>query len=238
MPAPQEFVEEAENALGERRLLRENDMRAMSPARMRGGAAAILLLAMFPAALPAQQPTGSGTHAAAQPAPQAPAQEPAVGAHAPAPKGTLADLAWLEGRWRGDWGTRVAEQVWFAPRAGVMTGLFRLVESDKTLVIELFTLVEKPSGVDFYLRHFTPALVPWEKSDATVLNLATLDAAKVDFENPVNGQPKHAIFVRVDPDTYTARSEIVPETGEPQVVEITYRRQKPAAEKPAPTKKR
>jgi hypothetical protein len=154
-------------------------------------------------------------------------------APAVAAKPALTDLAWLEGRWRGDWGSRVAEQSWFAPKAGVMTGLFRLVEGDKTLVLELFTLVEKPEGIDFFFRHFTPELVPWEKSGATVLNLASLDAKKVDFENAVNGQPKRAVLIRVDPDTYTARSEIIPETGDPQVIEITYHRQKPTPEKPS-----
>jgi hypothetical protein len=114
-----------------------------------------------------------------------------------------------------------------------MMGLFQLIEGDKTLVLELFTLVEKPGGVDLYFRHFTPELVPWEKSGATVLNLASLDAKKVDFENAVNGLPKHAILFRVDADTYTARSEINPETGDPQVIEITYHRQKPAPEKPS-----
>lgn len=144
----------------------------------------------------------------------------------------LSELSWLEGRWRGDWGPRVAEQVWLAPKAGMMLGTFRLVESEKTLVLEIFTLVEKGDGIDFYFRHFTPELVPWEKTDATILKLSSLDAKKVDFENPVNGLPKHAILTRLDADTYTARSEIVPETGDPQVIEITYHRQKPIAEKP------
>ncbi len=52
-----------------------------------------------------------------------------------------------------------------APKAGMMLGDFRVIENDKVLVIELFTLVEKPGGINFYFRHFTPELVPWEKSD-------------------------------------------------------------------------
>lgn len=202
---------------------------------LRTACAAMCLLAALPVATWAQKPTGVGTQSAtvAAAAPQsAPAPAPVPAAITAATKPTLADLAWLEGRWRGDWGPRVAEQAWFAPKAGVMTGLFRLVENDKTLVLELFTLVEKPEGIDFFFRHFTPELVPWEKSEATVLNLASLDTKKVDFENAVNGQPKHAILIRVDADTYTARSEIIPETGEPQVTEITYHRQKPVPEKP------
>jgi hypothetical protein len=190
-----------------------------------------------------QQASGAGTavQSTAQPAAQEPgktsAPEPsnAPDAHAPAAAAatTLADFAWLEGRWRGDWGPRVAEQDWMAPKAGMMTGLFRLVEGDKTLVLEMFTLVEKPDGINFYFRHFTPELVPWEKADATVLDLVSATATKIEFENPVNGQPKRAILLRVDADTYTARSEIAPEQGDQQVIEITYHRVKPAPqEKP------
>lgn len=190
---------------------------------------AVSIAVTCPPPAKAQHPPESGT----QPATTAAPMSHLTPAPAVAAKPALTDLAWLEGRWRGDWGSRVAEQSWFAPKAGVMTGLFRLVEGDKTLVLELFTLVEKPEGIDFFFRHFTPELVPWEKSGATVLNLASLDAKKVDFENAVNGQPKRAVLIRVDPDTYTARSEIIPETGDPQVIEITYHRQKPTPEKPS-----
>ena len=188
-----------------------------------------------------QQPTGSGAGAqsAAQTATKQASKAPTPDQQAPAaaakeaPAPTLAEFGWLEGRWRGDWGPRVAEQDWMAPKAGMMTGLFRLVEDDKTLVLEMFTLVEKPDGINFYFRHFTPELVPWEKADATMLNLVSADAKKIEFENPVNGQPKRAILLRVDADTYTARSEIVPEQGDMQVIEITYHRVKPAPEKPS-----
>jgi hypothetical protein len=58
-----------------------------------------------------------------------------------------------------------------------------------------------------------------------VLNLTNVDGRKIDFENPVNGMPKRSIFTRIDADTYTSRSELVPETGDTQVIEITYHRQ-------------
>ena len=148
------------------------------------------------------------------------------------PGPTLSDFAWLEGRWRGDWGPRVAEQVWIAPKAGMMLGDFRLIENDKVLVVELFTLVEKNGGINFYFRHFTPELVPWEKSDATLLKLTTAEPKKSEFENPTNGKPKRVAFSKIDADTYTWRSEIIPEIGDPQIVEITYHRQPLAANAP------
>jgi hypothetical protein len=138
----------------------------------------------------------------------------------------LAQFNWLEGHWRGEWGSRIAEQTWLEPKAGEIAGLFRLIEREKILVLEIFSLVEKPEGVQLYLRHLTPELLPWEKSDATLLKLESVDATKATFVNPVDGEPKRAIFMRLDADTYTARSEIEPETGEPQMIEITFHRQK------------
>jgi len=119
-----------------------------------------------------------------------------------------------------------------APKGGTMLGTFRLAESDKTLVFELLVLLEKPSGIEFRLRHFTPELLPWEKTNATVLILASHDPMRAIFENPVDGQPKHAIITRIDGDTYVLRSEIVPGKGDMQVIEITYHRQKQPAQQP------
>jgi hypothetical protein len=137
---------------------------------------------------------------------------------------TVADLRWLEGTWRGEWGPRVAQQVWMAPQAGVMTGSFSLMETDKVLVIELFTILQTAGGVGLNIRHFTPELNAWEKGDPTRLTLATFDNKTFEFDNALDGKPKKFIFTRTDADTFVSRAEIVPDTGEPQVIEITYHR--------------
>jgi hypothetical protein len=144
-------------------------------------------------------------------------------------KPTLADFAWLAGRWQGAWGPRVAQQVWMPPKGDVMLGTFQLVENGTTLVIELYTLVEKPDGINLYFRHFTSTLAPWETSKPTLLKFAGSTPKAIEFDNPVNGQPKRAVIRRIDADTYVSRSEIVPDKGDTQIVEITYHRQKEAA---------
>lgn len=205
--------------------------------------AAIASLAFGSVPAQAQGSAGVGTHTLkpseptqnANPDP-APQQTPPPKPQVVSQKPTIEDFAWLEGRWQGNWGPRIAEQCWSSPRAGMMIGTFRLVENKKTLVLEMFTLIEKPEGISFYFRHFTPELVPWEKSDATTLSLVTLDSQHMTFENSVNGQPKHSTFVRVDPDTFISRSEIVPDSGETQVIEITYHRQKPIVAAAPPAK--
>ncbi len=195
---------------------------------IRFASVALLVLVAIPVATLGQQPTGAGTQSVlASPAgsTSGSASED-VSTTAPAPKVALADFAWLAGRWQGSWGPRVAQQVWTTPKAGVMMGTFQLAENDKTLVLELFTVVEEPEGIKFHLRHFTPSLVAWEKPGPTVLNLASADPKSIVFENPLDGQPKRTIITRVDADTYVSRSEVVPEKGELQVTEITYYRQK------------
>jgi len=180
---------------------------------------ASLLLIGAPSRATGQQPVGAGIQAPPDAA-KAAAPTPAA-----APRPTLADFAWLAGRWQGAWGPRVAQQVWTSPKAGVMLGTFQLTESGNTLVLELFTLAEDPDGIKLHLRHFTPSLVAWEKSGPSVLTLVGTDPKSVTFENPVDGQPKRAVFTRIDADTYVSRSEIVPDKGDPQVTEITYHRQ-------------
>src|ERR1700678_305689 len=180
-----------------------------------------------PLTLVARSPQASHSQAGSANSGRDPMDDAAVPTSAPADNSShsLSSLAWLEGRWRGEWGPRIAEQVWLSPRAGAMEGMFRLVEADKTLVVEYFTLVQKPDGIAFYFRHFTPSLAPWEKSEATTLNLTSIDAKKSVFENSVDGMPKSASWTRLDQDTYLYHAQLVPETGDPQEIEITYKRQ-------------
>lgn len=217
------------------------------------GMIALLLLAAvvslpaldFEVPAAAQRPAGVGApnapRAGTSAAPAAaPAKDPAsispVSPSAAAPgKSSLSNLEWLTGRWQGQWGQRVAELDWMPPKAGFMLGTLRLVENGKTLVLELFALTEKPGGlVELRLRHFTPDLVPWEKAGPELLKLSSADHNQIVFENHVDGQPKRAVFARVDDDTCVLRNEIVPEKGTLQVTEITYHRQKPAASAPKP----
>lgn len=167
-----------------------------------------------------QQPAGAGATTSQT---QAPTQ-PQAPANSQAPETTLADFAWLAGRWQGAWGPRVAQQTWTTPQAGVMLGTFQLTEGDKTLVLELFTVVDDADGIKLYLRHFTPSLVAWEKAGPTTLRLQSADATSIVFVNAIDGQPKQSLITRVDPDTYSSHSEIVTEKGDSQITEITYHR--------------
>jgi hypothetical protein len=185
--------------------------------RFLAAAVAIASLAGVSAALAADQ----NALAPSQPPPAA-ADAPSVQFKTP----QLSELAWLQGQWIGSWGPRVATIVWSAPHAGVILGTLQIVENDKTLVVEFVTIAQTQTGLEYRLLHFTPALSPWEKSGPAVLALLSMDSKKFVFQNQSDGEPQQIVFTRSDPDTFVDRSEILPESGDPQATEITFHRQK------------
>src|SRR5687767_15714011 len=49
---------------------------------------------------------------------------------APIPRATIADMAWLAGRWTGDGLGGRTEEIWSPPDAGTMMGTFRLIRDE------------------------------------------------------------------------------------------------------------
>lgn len=145
---------------------------------------------------------------------------------------TLADFAWLAGRWEGKFDTpgsdkqMIAEQEWMAPKNGTMQGFFRLTDKEKTIVIELFTIRETTSGIVFYFRHFSPELKPLEETEAYHLNLTKWDGNVFRFDNPVVNQLKDAILTHNADDSYTSHGDITGADGKPAVIEVAYHRVK------------
>jgi hypothetical protein len=145
---------------------------------------------------------------------------------APQKTATLADFSWLAGRWEGKLGPLTAEQEWMAPKNGTMQGFFRLTDNEKTIVIELFTLRETPTGIEFYFRHFSPELKPLEEKEAYHLTLTKSEAGVFRFDNPIVNQLKDAILTHADADTYISHGDITDASGQPKVIEVTYHRVK------------
>jgi hypothetical protein len=185
--------------------------------------ALILLLSVAAYSTPtdAQQPVGAGTSQIVSDQPPA-VQKPLD----PATKSALDQFSWLVGHWQGQWGPRIAQQVWMPSHAGVMVGTFQLSDNNKTLVIELFTIASTPHGIELRVRHFTPALTPWERSGPSRLYLQSSDPASIVFESADSGRPTRWLMKRADEDTFVARFEIVTEKGDQQVAEIVYHRER------------
>jgi len=173
----------------------------------------------------AQEQSGAVSPSAFPPAPIEAPKNPAAGVQPI----NLNDLSWLQGQWTGAWGPRTATQTWSAPKAGAILGTLQIVADNETTVVEFVTISQTPNGVIYRLLHFTPSLALWEKAGPAVLSLMSSDTRKFVFQNQGDTQPQQIVLSRVDPDTYVDRSEVLPDSGDPQITEITFHRQKPSA---------
>jgi Domain of unknown function (DUF6265) len=85
------------------------------------------------------------------------------------PSATLADMAFLVGHWTGDGLGGVFEEIWTAPKQGVMVGLYRGLKADGSPVFnELLLLREEKGSLMVRLKHFDPDLIGWEEKSQVV----------------------------------------------------------------------
>ncbi len=116
-----------------------------------------------------------------------------------------------------------------ALKNGVMLGTFRLTDKEKTLLVEIFTLLEKKDGVELYVRHFNPELelAKEEKDRPLLLKLVRLDAKQAEFRTPEGIRPPiRNVVTRTGDDAFTVHIEISGENGQTQTIDISYHRAK------------
>jgi len=147
---------------------------------------------------------------------------------------TLRDFAWLTGRWEGtvaNLAGATLEVTYSAPRAGLMTGMMRLVQRDTVLVVELISMVETPAGVEMRFRHFSPTLDAYEREFKQTMRLTSHQPSTDVFENTVafdaklmSTQPRRTSLMRHGDDEFVGRSDIIGSDGKPAEIVSTYRR--------------
>lgn len=147
---------------------------------------------------------------------------------------TTKDFAWLAGRWEGTMSSGavgVADVTFAPPVAGLITGMMRLVAGEKILVVELISMTDAPKGLEMRFRHFSNALEAYEPTFKQSMRLTSNDAGKAVFENDVpyekalmSTQPRITVFERHDDNSFTGRSNIINDDGQPAIVEVKYRR--------------
>ena len=81
------------------------------------------------------------------------------------PPATLQDIAWLTGSWSGEALGGTFEEVWNAPSAGSMVGMFKLLRDGAVSFYELMLFVEEEGSLSFRVRHFSPDFTAWEDKD-------------------------------------------------------------------------
>lgn len=189
------------------------------PARI---AALILAAGLLPGLEPGQADRAGG-HADV-PARVLTAAGERSGSPAADPTVTLADLAWLEGTWRGNLGDAVAEIHYMSPEAGVLPSIFRLREGEEVLIIELLTLIEDEDGLVMHIRHFTEDLTPLEEEHPLTIRMVEGTPDRLLFENVRDENPRVSEMVRTGPDAFTSRSELLRPDGSVDTIEVAYTR--------------
>lgn len=96
------------------------------------------------------------------------------------PAATLADVAWIAGRWAGRQEDGVfASETYSPPAGGQITGHFFEARDGRVTLMELLQIVERGGSLVYRLRHFRPDFTGWEDA---------------------SGQPREFALVAIDRD--------------------------------------
>jgi len=98
------------------------------------------------------------------------------------PAATLADASWLVGSWTGTAFGQQFEEVWNAPSAGSMIGLFKLLDEEEVAFYELLLMTIEDGTLSLKVKHFNPDFSAWEeKSDFVDFRLVAYTENELHF---------------------------------------------------------
>jgi hypothetical protein len=138
----------------------------------------------------------------------------AASAAAEGPAARIEQLAFMAGTWGGPAGGAEVEEVWLAPKGGLMLGLGRTVKDGKAIEFE-FLRIEQQGETLVYLA--SPGGKP-----ATPFPLAAIDATSAAFESALEF-PRRVSYRKNTDGTLTARIEGV-RNGKSAAREWTWKR--------------
>ncbi|GAB4037133.1 DUF6265 family protein [Spirosoma jeollabukense] len=79
--------------------------------------------------------------------------------------GTLADVAFMEGRWLGTFNGGPIEASWIAPVGDNLTGFMRMMKDNKVSMYEMLIFEQTEQGPIVLVKHFKPGLIGQEEKD-------------------------------------------------------------------------
>jgi hypothetical protein len=97
----------------------------------------------------------------------------------------LEDLSFMAGHWSGGG----IEEVWLAPKNGLMTGMNRTIHNGRAS-FEFFRIAETKDGIVYLTQ---PGGRP-----ATAFKLISLEGERATFANPEHDFPKRILYFRKD----------------------------------------
>jgi len=134
-------------------------------------------------------------------------------------KASIEDARWLSGSWTGTAFNSQFEEVWNAPSAGSMMGMFKLFsEGEGISFYELMIIVEKDNSLELKVKHFDATFNGWEKKDDFLsFPLVALEKDALHFSG--------LSFLRQGKDKITAYIAISQKDGSVKEEQLLYARQ-------------
>ena len=140
-----------------------------------------------------------------------------------ADRASLADLAFLEGAWRGGEGF-VFEETWSGASGGVMTAMARGFSGDDLHVLEYIVVSDEEAGVVMRFKHYNADFTTWEKAGPTTLTLTSASENDLTFSaDPPSENVKSIRYWLSDENTLQADIVLV-EDGEQGGFSLTFNR--------------
>ena len=107
---------------------------------------------------------------------------------------SIADLAWIVGRWKTE-GASEFEEHWMPASNHLMLGMCRLIKENQVKMLEVCTIEQESDSIIFRMRHFTRTLNPWEEEPLT-LRLTRWNECEAVFENVDNASRLDQLIYR------------------------------------------
>ena len=113
-----------------------------------------------------------------------------MGQTAPPARVTVADLAWMSGRWENEGrDDSLTEEVWSEPRGGIMLGYSRSGTGERTREFEFLRIQADGDGVPTYYAQ------P-EGRPPVAFRLTAHDTTSATFERPQHDFPQRIVYRR------------------------------------------
>ena len=100
--------------------------------------------------------------------------------------GTLNDLSFLEGHWKGTYNGGPIEAGWTAPEGSNIMGYIRMIKDDKPALYEVFAFEQGEKGPIARVKHFKPGLIALEEKNVS------------DTYNFIEAKKNQALFEKDD----------------------------------------
>lgn len=100
--------------------------------------------------------------------------------------GTLNDISFLDGRWKGTYNGGPIEASWTAPEGNNIVGFIRMIKDNQPALYELFAFEQTEKGPVAHVKHFKPGMIALEEKEVS------------DTYNFIEAKKNQALFEKDD----------------------------------------